>query len=189
MGDGSTDVTGPHDEGPTPTQRIVLVAAAVVLVGALLGAFLTSSLADGLLGRDDGDGPAAADTRSPGSTASTSPATPASGASPSSTTGPTGTTTVPSTTATTATAGADGEAAIGIVRAYLEGCVVTAGLPADSIAAFSYSHMPADTPTRFYVTASEPDAATATWTVEVATREIVGADQLAQDILVSCPPS
>ena len=187
MGDGSTDVTAPHDEGPTPTQRIVLVAAAVVVVGALLGAFLTSSLADGLMGRDDGDGPAAADTRSPGSTASTSPTTPTSSASPSSTTGPTGTTTAPSTTATPA-AGADGEAAIGIVRAYLEGCTVNAGLPADSIAAFSYATTPADTPTRFYVTASEPDGATATWAVEVATRELVGADQLAQDILITCPP-
>ncbi len=170
-------MTAPYDDGPTPTQRIVLVAAAVVLVGALLAAFLTSSLADGLLGRDDGDGPAAADTRSPAPTASTSPTTPTSSASPSS----------PGTTETS-TAGADGKAAIAIVRAYLEGCTVAAGLSADSIASFTYATTPADTPTRFYVTASEPDAATATWTVEVTTRELVGADQLAQDILGTCPP-
>ena len=173
-------MTAPEGDGPTPTQRIVLGVAAVVLVGALLAAFLTSSLADGLLGRDDDGGTTAADTRSQGS----STTTPAEDTSSSSDPGTTASSAPPSITA----GGADAEAAIGILRDYLTRCTVDAGLTADQIAGFAYATTPADTPTRFYVTANESDGASATWTVEVTTRELVGADQLAQDILTGCPP-
>lgn len=174
-------MTALEGDGPTPTQRIVLVVAAVVLVGALLAAFLTSSLADGLMGRDDDGGAPAADTRSQGSSPTT---TPAEDTSSSSDPGTTASSTPPSTAA----GGADAEAAIGILRDYLTRCTVDAGLTADQIAGFTYDTTPADTPTRFYVTANESDGASATWTVEVTTRELVGADQLAQDILTGCPP-
>jgi hypothetical protein len=184
VGDGSTGVTATREEGPNRNERIVLVVAAVVLVGALVGAFLTSSLADGLMGRDDDGGPTTADTRPSGSSPST---TTASGATTTSSPGPTATSTAPSTTTATTASAADGDAAIAILRAYLERCTVDAGLPAESIAEFQYATTPADTPTRVYVTANEPDGATATWTVDVTTRELVGADQLAQDILATCP--
>jgi hypothetical protein len=169
-------------DGPTRAQRAVLVVASVVLVGALLGAFLTSSLADGLLGRDDGDGGAAVDTRPDGSTTGST----AANGSGSSVPGATGT--APSTAAPSPTpAVPDAQVAVGIIRDLLQRCSEASGLLPEGIANLTYDPVPADTPTRFYVTVAEAPGATATFVADVGTRDVQGADQLAMDILAGCP--
>jgi hypothetical protein len=175
--------TAPDDEGPTPAQRVVLVVAAVVLVGALVGAFLTSSLADGLLGRDDGDGSTAAETRPPASNPTTTGAGTASSSAP----GTSSTTATSSAPSTSASPGAE-QLAVGIIRDMLRRCSDAAGLLPEGIANFTYDTVPADTPTRFYVTVTEAEGASATWLADTTSGEIIGAEPLAQDILAGCPP-
>ena len=158
----------------------MLVVASVVLVVALLGAFLTSSLADGLLGRDDGDGGAAVDTLPDGSTTGST----AAGGSASSVPG----SAAPSTAAPSSTAAVrDAQVAVGIIRDLLLRCSESSGVLPEGIANLTYDTVPADTPTRIYVTVAEAGGNSATFVADVTTREVQGADQVAQDILLGCP--
>ena len=144
------------------------MVTSVVLVGALLGAFLTSSLADSLLGRADGDNPTLAGDSS----------------APSVTRGPT-----ESSGSTTTASGRQAQRAVGIVRSVLLRCGKNTTLVPEGVANLTYETVPADSPTRFYVTVAKAPATTATWFVDVGTGDITGADPLATDIVSGCPPS
>lgn len=176
--------------GSNRKEIFVLIVASVVLVAALVGAFVTWR------GGDDGGADArdiltTTDSTKGGASSSVAPSTskPSSGSrKPSSRT----TTTAPSTPATTPPAdggGAGGgrDQAIALVKTNLEACVQAQGIPIESLSAVTYSAAPGSGPSVFKVTATgaSPEGA-ATWSVDVAAGTMTGDEQFAQAISDGC---